>query len=151
MGSLVKAADAVAAAIEIEKRGQAFYAEAENKAQLPAAKDFFAFMAKEEGRHKLIFEDMLKRLGGIDLPLDIQEQEYLDYVEATLDSHLLFMAETPAIEGDPYQLALRFEKDTIIYFLAMVDLVPESEKKFVQECIEEEKRHIQMIAKLKNK
>lgn len=145
MASFVNAADVIAAAVEIERRGHKFYEKASQDADSAEARDFFAFMAKEELRHEQVFESMLKRVGGLDLPLDVSNKEYLAYVESSLDSHMLFNEDAAVPRGNPYYTALSFEKDTIIYFLAMMDLVPESERQQVIQCIDEEKGHMVLI------
>lgn len=147
MASFMNAGDVVASAVEIEKRGHEFYKKAAAGASKAEVKEFFAFMAGEEEKHEKIFKAMLSRLGGLDLPTGAESAEYLDYVQASLDSHLLFTGEVPDKIGDPFPLALRFEKDTIFYFTAMLDMVPESEKKYVKDCIDEEKKHILLLSK----
>ena len=147
MASFVNAGDVVAAAVEIEKRGHGFYLKAGAGAGSPEVKEFFTCMSGEEEKHEKMFKAMLDRLGGLNLPMGADSAEYLDYVQAALDSHLLFTGEVPDKITDPFPLALRFEKDTIFYFYAMMDLVPESEKKYVKDCIEEEKKHILMLSK----
>ncbi|MDR2892559.1 MAG: ferritin family protein [Deltaproteobacteria bacterium] len=148
MASFVNAADVIASAVEIERRGHKFYQQAEQAAAGKEAKEFFAFMAGEELKHEKLFASMLERVGGLELPTGSTDQEYLAYVEATLDSHMLFtIGGIPAnLDGrDPFIAALGFEKDTIVYFLAMLDLLPESEQHHVVQCIDEEKRHIVLI------
>ena len=147
MASFVNAGDVVASAVEIEKRGYGFYEKAAAGAGSPEIKEFFTFMAGEEEKHEKIFKAMLSRLGGLELPTGADCGEYLDYVQASLDSHLLFTGEVPDKISDPFPLALHFEKDTIFYFYAMLDLVPDSEKKYVKDCIEEEKKHILLLSK----
>ena len=147
MASFVNAGDVVASAVEIEKRGHGFYVKAAAGAASAEVKEFFQFMAAEEEKHEKIFAAMLGRLGGLELPTGAEGSEYLDYVQASLDSHLLFTGEVPDKISDPFPLALRFEKDTIFYFTAMLDLVPDSEKKYVKDCIEEEKKHILLLSK----
>lgn len=147
MASFVNAADAVAAAVEIERRGHAFYEKVEAKTT-GEDKDFFAFMAKEELRHEGIFQAMLDRLGGVPLPAGSTDEEYLLYVKGLLDSHTLFMPdqEKRILEAPVYQ-ALQFEKDTLIFFLELETMVPDSEKKYVRECADEERKHIRMLIK----
>lgn len=147
MASFVNAGDVVASAVEIEKRGHAFYVRASAAAKLPAVKEFFLYMAGEEEKHEKIFAGMLSRLGGLELPSGTDSQEYMDYLQAALDTHLLFSDEAPAEITDPFPLALRFEKDTIFYFTAMLDMVPESERKYVEQCIDEEKKHVLLLGK----
>ena len=148
MASFVKAADAVAAAVEIERRGYAFYQKVREQAGNREDQEFFDFMAKEEQRHEGIFAAMLKRIGGLDLPAGSSDEEYLMYVQSLLDSHSLFMPEQAALAAvDPLYRAMQFEKDTLVFFIALEDMVPESERKFVRECADEEKRHMKMLAK----
>lgn len=149
MGSLISANDVLAAAVEIERRGHKFYMDAAAAAKGTPAGEFFAYMAGEEEKHEKIFAGMLSRIGGIELPPCSDGGEYLAYLQASLDTHLLFMNRLPE-DADPFVLAVRFEKDTIMYFLAMLDMVPESEKVHVRQCIEEEKKHILLISKKRN-
>ncbi len=148
MASFVNAADAVAAAVEIERRGHAFYESVGQRAQKAEDKEFFTFMAGEELRHEGIFAAMLRRIGGLELPAGSTDEEYLTYMRSLLDSHALFMpdAEQRAL-ADPFHQAMQFEKDTMIFFMGLEDMVPESEKHYVRECAEEERRHLRMIAK----
>lgn len=147
MASFVNASDAVSAAVEIEKRGHRFYLTAAADSDTPEKKEFFTFMAGEEQKHEGLFAGMLKRIGGLSLPETSDIDEYMGYVEAALDSHMLFTPGSQNTGGNPYNLAIQFEKDTIIYFMALQDLVPDNEKAVVQEIINEEKGHIRLIAK----
>ncbi|MDL2266541.1 ferritin family protein [Desulfovibrio sp. OttesenSCG-928-G15] len=146
MASFVNAGDAVAAAVEIERRGFAFYTKVAEKATHENDKEFFAFMAGEEKRHESIFETMLKRLGGVALPAGSDDGEYLMYVQGLLDSHTLFTPEQEqrALES-PLAGALQFEKDTLIFFMELENMVPDSEKEYVRQCADEERKHIRML------
>ncbi len=147
MASFVNAADAVAAAVEIERRGHAFYLSVEQNASKADDKEFFAFMAKEEHRHEAIFSSMLGRMGGLPLPAGSDDAEYLVYVQALLDSHTLFMPnQAERALADPLGQAMQFEKDTLLFFIALEGMVPDSEKHHVRECADEERRHLKMLA-----
>ncbi|CAK7031851.1 MAG: hypothetical protein DELT_02823 [Desulfovibrio sp.] len=147
MASFTKAADVIASAVEIERRGVAFYQKAASEAAHPEDKKFFSFMAQEEKRHEHIFEAMLKRVGGLELPAGSDEAEYLEYVDLLLDTHAMFMPDQQEkAHKDPIHQALAFEKDTIIFFVAMRRFVAPSEQSQVDACIEEEQRHIRLIA-----
>ena len=148
MASFVNAADAAAAAVEIERRGHAFYKSVEEKATGKKDKEFFAFMAKEEERHEGIFAAMLKRLGGVPFPAGSTDEEYLAYVQGLIDSHTLFLPnQQERMLESPLHMAMQFEKDTLIFFLELERMVPESEKKHVQECADEERSHLRMLLK----
>ena len=105
-------------------------------------------MAAEEKRHEGIFSAMLDRLGGVPLPAGSSGEEYLMYVRGLLDSHTLFVADSKdrAIES-PLGQAIQFEKDTLIFFLELEDMVPESEKHSVRQCADEERKHLRMLFK----
>ncbi len=148
MANYLNAADVISTAVEIEKRGYQFYVQASTQASDPKEKEFFAFMAKEENRHEAIFADMLKRVGGTEIPASASDDEYYDYVHSLIDSHCLFMDnQQDAIKANPFKQAMQFEKDTILFFQAVEPLVPESEQKFIRQCIDEERSHLLMIAK----
>lgn len=149
MASFVTAADALTAAVEIEKRGRDFYLRAQEKSTNPVAIELFRVMADEELKHEHIFAEMLQRVGGKDIPIGSADAEYLTYIQNSLDSYNLF-ADDVDTSGNPFNLAVWLEKDSIIYYLSMIDLVPDSEKPLIQACIDEEKKHIRMIYQYKN-
>ncbi|MCL2340982.1 MAG: ferritin family protein [Proteobacteria bacterium] len=151
MASFVKAADAVAAALEIERRGYAFYRRVQEKATEQEAKDFFNFMAEEEQRHEGIFAEMLKRIGGLELPVGVTDEEYLSYVQGLLDSHALFLpGHEDEMMAHPLRGAVRFEKDTLLFFIELEPLVPEAERASVHRCADEERKHIRMLQHFRN-
>lgn len=150
MAILVSAADAVAAAVEVERRGHAFYCRMREQAGSSQDRDFFAFMAKEEERHERIFGNMLERLGGIALPAGSDDEEYLAYVKGLLDFHSLFVPEQAGQTLDsPLGQALQFEKDSLLFFVELENMVPESEKEHVRACANEERKHILMLMRYK--
>ena len=146
MASFVNATDALAAAVEIERRGQAFYLELEDRGASAQDKEFFAFMAKEELRHEEVFAAMLERVGGLPLPAGSTDEEYLQYVRGLLDSHTLFMPGTQerALKT-PLHEAVQFEKDTLLFFTELERMMPESEQAAVRRCADEERKHIRML------
>jgi rubrerythrin len=151
MASFINAADAVAAAVEIERRGHAFYSGLIEKVERPADKEFFAFMAEEEKRHEEIFLAMLKRIGGLRLPEGSSDLEYLDYLTVMLTHHSLFVPDLEArtLEA-PLHAAMQFEKDSLLFFIELERMVPDSEKEPVRACADEERRHLKMLGKIRH-
>jgi rubrerythrin len=148
MASFVNAADVVAAAVEIERRGHSFYQGLEARATAPQDKEFFAFMAQEELRHEKVFAAMLERIGGLPLPAGSTDEEYQQYVRDLLDSHTLFMpgSQERALKI-PLHEAVQFEKDTLLFFVELERMVPDSEQAVVRQCADEERKHIRMLLK----
>ena len=151
MASFINAADAIAAAVEIERRGHAFYTSVQDKVEKPQDKEFFAFMATEEKRHEDIFLDMLKRIGGLRLPEGSSDLEYLDYLTVMLNHHSLFV---PGLEermiAAPLHTAMQFEKDTLLFFIELEHMVPDAEKVHVRACADEERHHLRMLGKIRH-
>ncbi|MDR2488865.1 MAG: ferritin family protein [Desulfovibrio sp.] len=151
MASFINAADAIAAAVEIERRGHAFYTSVRDKAEKPKDKEFFAFMAEEEKRHEAIFLDMFKRTGGLRVPEGSSQQEYLDYLTVLLTHHSLFV---PGLESrileTPLHAAMQFEKDTLLFFIELEEMVPAAEKNVVRACADEERRHLRMLGTIRH-
>ncbi|NDV22646.1 ferritin family protein [Desulfovibrio sp. JC022] len=140
-------------AMRIEQKGQAFYLLAADEAKDPAAKEFFEFFAEEESRHELFFRDMRDRIGSIEIPPGSDYEEYTQYVMALVDSHDVFNFDyTAAFKDEDFNFeqavraAMRFEKDTILLFTELKRMVPDTERKFVEECIDEERKHLRMLA-----
>jgi len=146
MASFVNAADALAAAVEIERRGQAFYLELKDRASSSQDREFFSFMAKEELRHEGVFTAMLERSGGLPLPAGSTDEEYQQYVRGLLDSHTLFMqgAHERALKT-PVHEAVQLEKDTLLFFMELERMVPKAEAAAVRGCADEERKHIRML------
>lgn len=148
MASYMNAADIVSTAVEIEKRGYAFYKEVAKNAKDKKDQEFFEYLAGEEIKHKELFASMLDRLGGTDIPAGASDDEYMQYVRDLIDSHCLFTQDTKEMAlRNPFMQAIQFEKDTLIFFQAMEGLVPDSEKKAVRACADEEREHLRILMK----
>ena len=152
MASFFSASDIVGTAIEIERRGRNVYSKAAAAATNPDVKSFLQFFAGEEARHQAIFEAMAGRIAKTKVPAGATEEEYMEYVQALLDSHALFCGGAPekdlADAADAIaaiELASRFEKDTILYFREMMDLMPVAESGIVKQVLDEERGHLRQL------
>lgn len=155
MAYFLNAADVVAAAVEMEKRGQAVYRRLAAQSTVPAVKDLFENLAAEEQRHEELFSAMVARVGAAELPPMSTTDEYSQYMSALLDSHALFSPgmsdQLFANAGDLHGAvhgALKLEKDSMLFFQEMLRVVPAAEHPHVQECIEEERRHMRQLSSL---
>ncbi len=147
-----KANEVAHAAVEIERKGQAFYQRVAAAAQTPEAQKLFQYMVGEEAKHEAIFQALANRLEKIEIPAYSNPEEYEMYLEALINSHALFtggLAEKLMGDAEDLETAVRmamaFEKDTLLFFMEMRELVPDSEKEFVTQCIEEERSHLRML------
>ncbi|PID73845.1 MAG: rubrerythrin [Desulfobacterales bacterium] len=152
MASIFKAADVALAAMEVEQRGKAFYDHLVEVSEDPRTKELFAYLAEEEVAHENTFREMYDRIKDVAMPAWCNEEEFLNYLRSLIDTHTLFVygdlevvKEKVKTREDAMRLAMSFEKDSILFFKEMKDFVPESEKKHVEECIEEERSHLRKL------
>jgi rubrerythrin len=153
MAGIFKATDILLAAQEVETRGEVFYNRLVDTTTDPKLKDLFAFLAKEETKHREIFAKLYERVGQVELPAWAEEDEYVDYLKYLLDSHTLFrlgdvdhLKTFMGTSKEALETAMGFEKDTIMFFLEMREFVPDGEKKHIQACIDEERSHLRLLA-----
>jgi len=45
-------------------------------------------------------------------------------------------------------MAIRFEKETMLFFHDLYDVVPEADKETIGKVIDEEKRHVRRLARM---
>ena len=153
MAGIFKVNEIVSIAVEVEKRGEAFYKSMAEKAQDPNVKETLTYLAGEEVKHQKTFQDMLGKLSQMTLPAGSTEDEYWGYVNDLIDSHFLFndalnrkMTAAVSTDTDALHLAMGFEKDSILFFTEMKGLVPSSEVSVIDACIQEEKTHLRKLA-----
>lgn len=141
-------------AIEIERKGREFYMQAADRANTPRVKEAFLHLAEEEAKHEGVFRSMLARLGKVGVPSWATQEEYMQYIEALIESHLLFSdqgqryLERAESEKEVIQAAMGFEKDTMLFFLEMEELVPNAERHAVHQCYEEERKHLRELSRV---
>lgn len=154
MAHFFSASEIANIAIEIEKKGREFYLQAAQNVTSPRVREVFLYLAEEEGKHETFFRSMLARLGKVGIPAWATQEEYTQYLNALIESHMLFndlAQQYMAQAGDEMEvvrMAMNFEKDTMLFFIEMKELVPDSEKHAVQQCYEEERRHLKELSKV---
>lgn len=138
-------------AMNIEKNGLLFYTELAAKSQEENVKEVFSFMAGEEKEHYAIFNKLKEKLTAYGV-MEPFEDEYKGYIQELVDNNV-FSKDIDAAKladglTDPIEainLALNFEKDSVIFFLQFRKVVPEEEKFVVEELIAEENHHINRL------
>lgn len=141
-------------AMEIEKNGKVFYEAAAVQAADPALKALFRELAVQEQKHYQVFERMAKFVHEPAETQPVEQSDYQLYLAATLDNALfagpdkaLAVAEGAADRGAALRAAIGFEKDTLLFFCELREMVDESDRDAVSGIISEEKAHLQRLAK----
>lgn len=143
--------------IEIEKNGAAFYHELKGSAKTSHVRDLFAFLAEEEKKHVVRFQEILDSVGGYQISEAYYYTEYMDYMKAIADNHVFKsnisvkeVADKAKTPKEAVDIAIGFEKESILLFHEMWHLVPESDKKAIQKLIDEERDHIRRLSAIKS-
>jgi len=144
-------------AIGIERNGIAFYQSLAKAEKHEMARDAYNYLAGMEEKHIETFQSMLGAVGGYKPP-EIYTEEYDLYLKALVDSAVFTddkvareMAEKAASSAEAIQIALEAEKDSILYYSEMRNLVRERDREVVNGIIEEEKSHLRQLSDLKKK
>lgn len=136
-------------AVQTEVLGHDFYSAMASKyAENDGLRNLFQKLAQKELVHKRRFEE-LKEVTGEEEPLDWEEVAH--YFRAIVESEFFLgkgksLPELHHIKNpeDAVTHAIRFEKETLLYFLGLRDVV--RDKEIVDEIISEEKSHIKWLS-----
>lgn len=155
MGILITGGELAQIAIGIEKNGAAFYDALTKSAKDTMAQGIYKSLADKEREHIKIFQNMLNQLGDYQPPEDYTE-EYDLYLRALVDSTIFSndqvareMAEKAGSDAEAVQVGLGAEKDSILFYSEMQDLVRRTDREVINNIIEEEKSHLRHLVSLK--
>ncbi len=137
-------------AIKIEQNGAVFYRNAAKDIAEEENKKFLLELAAMEDNHEATFLNLQKELKDKEKTSTIfdPEDENLLYLKALADLRVFAKKEEP---GDDFKSilysAIQAEKDSIVFYLGMKNLVSaKAGKTKLDEIIQEEMSHIQLLA-----
>ena len=155
MANLFKPAEILKIALKIEENGREYYLEAKEKASSQKVGDLFGYLADEEVKHLAIFNGMLNTVGE-ERVVESYSGEYDEYVKALADSYVFTkdavgkeMVARAKGEKEVIEFAIGFEKDSILLYYEMVELVPVSKRGIVEQVIREEKSHVRKLNEIR--
>ncbi len=144
-------------AIGIERRGIVFYDIMTKSTENAVARDTFQYLADMERQHIQIFQDMLREADKYQ-PSETYAGEYNAYLQALLDSAVFSdelvtseMATQADSDIEALELAIGAEKDSILFYYEMRDMMPQRAHPAVNKIIAEEKSHLRQLSELKKK
>lgn len=155
--AVLTAAEALKWALEIEKNGEVFYDQVTAESTDPGVKALFEDLAAQERRHYQVFQQMLERVKPEpDLSsVGVRYEEYQAYLQVALDNALFAGPDkglTLARQAQDRETALRaamgFEKDTLLFFYDLREMMSEAERGTISDVILEEKSHLHRLAKM---
>lgn len=143
-------------AIQIERNGAFFYKRCADAAQDGPVKELLATLGEVEVKHEHIFTEMLRIIkNDVDIPNRFDpDNEAAHYLQAMADGHVFDLKNDPAsqLTGKEsvetiLRAALGREKDSIVYYLGLKELVPDDlGKDKVDKIIKEEMSHVVFIS-----
>ena len=153
--TIFTATEAIEMAMKIEKSGEVFYNEAAAKSADSEIKALFEDLAVQEKGHYQVFQKMLKRTQpGPELPVAEYDQ-YDTYVQVALENALfagpdkaLALVKQAEDRETAVRAALGFEKDTLLFFYDLRDMVSETDRETISAVIREEKKHLRRLARM---
>ncbi len=142
-------------AIGIERRGIAFYDVLARSTQNVKAREIFQYLVGMERDHIQIFQGMLDEADKYELP-ETYAGEYAAYLQALVDS-AVFTDDTVTSElatqseNDiaAIELGIGAEKDSILFYYEMKEIMPEPARSTIDKIIGEEKLHLRRLSELK--
>ena len=145
--------DIVEAAIEKEKKRRDFYATVTELSANPDMKGLFHYLSEQESSHVAAF---IQIRNGLDKGIGTEEykKDTDRYLDSILDDRLYSKIDTKefvqkAIDTwNVFRLAIGFEKDSILCFTEFLPHLSESDRKIVEDLIEQEKGHIRKLVEV---
>jgi rubrerythrin len=144
-------------AIGIEGRGIVFYDVMAKSTQNEAAREVFNYLADMERGHIETFKAMLEGADKFQVP-DEESGQYTAYLRALVDSAVFSddlvtseMAAQAESDAAALELAIQSEKDSILFYYEMKEVMPQRAQATVDSIIAEEKSHLRQLSELKKK
>ena len=138
-------------AVELERRGIDFYRKLQKSASA-GAQEVFAFLAGEEEKHLAFFSDLLGALEVEDT--FVENEEVAGYVGAIVENGVLGKVledQLPPASSlaDALEVGMQVEKESVLFYQGFSPLVNPAKKQWLEEVIEEEKRHFLKLAAMR--
>ncbi|MBU2644497.1 ferritin family protein [bacterium] len=135
---------------QIERNGFLFYTKAAESVQGDEIKKFLSELAEMEVAHEKTFAEMKNQLGSQEKEEVVFDpyEETAAYLQALADTRVFYEKEIDMSSVEEVlKAAIIAEKDSIVFYLGMKDMVPEGKGKTrVDGIIKEEMKHIQIIS-----
>ena len=151
--AIFQATDVIEMAMELEKSGELFYGAVAEKAASAEVRALFEDLAEQEKRHYAAFAKLTRTTWEQSPTFQGDWDQYLMYLQATIQSTFfegsdkaLSLAEQVTDEKEALQMAMGFEKETMLFFYDLRDKVSDADKAVVERIIAEERAHVQRLA-----
>ncbi len=152
--TLYSSSEIIDIAKQVEHAGETFYAEALKYLKSPKVRELFTYLHREEQRHAKLFENILSEIDGDTGPWR-QDEEYLAYMRGLVRNQVFPSPEDARAAAADLQdekaalmRAVSFEKDSILFFHELRNVLAEENRGVIDALVDEERKHLQAINKL---
>lgn len=157
MATHINADEVFGIGVEIEKNGRSFYLAAAEATADPGAKALFQRLSNWELGHVRLFENLRRKLppqAKTETVYDPNDEMAL-YLKAAADNHVFVrtldaggLARACKTPIEALNLAMNFEKDSVVYYSAVRKAVSEAQGRGeIERIIDEELSHIAYLDK----
>ncbi len=143
-------------AVKTEETGYEYYQLAAKNTKADKLKDLFDYLAKAELKHKETYLGLMGMIEEFPQGVPVDWDELGLYIQSMTDSSFFLGSDTPinmaskaTNDLEAIHFAIAFEKDTLLFFYQLIDLLKSKEKPIVEKIINEEKKHIQKLTEMK--
>jgi rubrerythrin len=155
MSNIFAASEIVEIGIQIEINGRDFYNTLAGKFEDQKAKGLFKYLADEEEKHIAVFQKILESVDKYE-PVESYPGEYFSYMKNLAAEHVFTrknegskIAGKVKTEKEALDLGIGFEKDSIIFYLEMKQMVSQNQYKVIDQLIAQEQGHLRKLTELK--
>ena len=136
---------------QLERNGAKFYQDSAASVEGDSAKDLLVKLASMEIDHEKTFKQMRADLAGAEKQSTVfdPEGEAILYLRALADTRVFFEKQIDATSlREILKAAIEAEKDSIVFYLGMREMVPEKKgQDRLDEIIKEEMNHIRLLSR----
>jgi rubrerythrin len=139
-------------AVDTEKGGEMFYKTVAAQSKDERLKNLFLYLADEEKKHINVFVNIAKtiKVAPSEMPNDWEEVSL--YLKAITESRY-FLGKDKALSAardaqtteQAVNTALAFEKETLVFYLEALDMMPAINRPPVEALIREERAHVRKL------
>jgi rubrerythrin len=140
----------------IESRGMAFYDVMAESAKSESAQNVFRMLADAEREHLRVFESLRGEAANYGVP-GIYPHADNDYIQALLNTAIFNdkfaiseMSSRTRNDRDALEAGIDAEKDSILFYYQLKEMMPEQLRPLVDKILEEERNHLILLSGLKN-
>jgi len=140
-------------AIQIEKNGRDYYDQAAKFVKAQKVKQVFEYISNDEQLHIAVFEEIISKLEESSEPDPKNPSEYVNYILALVEENVFTKSKQGSemyrtIRNDKHalELALGFEKDSILFNYEIKKMINSSFHEEIDKLIAQEQDHFKRIS-----